>query len=476
MDQSIRIRSKAPVTLQYFVPFRFEDSRFDAFNKAFEAEQREGENLWGKTSFPLADNTLFYTHVLSMMNVRENGNSVCRSWKLLLPEGNRYLYMDHRSREEQTGYVFTLTDVYVHLFKTGIGFLGYQVAFSSKRLQDPAMLIRFQNRIKRLNISNKQLYILTGPGDPVPEGGTADSSGRKPVMLGRKLTELLPGSIRPETGFFGVAGENQIPAAALLFSYLCYDCTDRDRLKEITVHMALGYDLRNRQSGETIEACRELTGDVYFYVSQGGCAISVIPNAENENHFVRNSPADKYSFILAVLFYQHCTLLNFTTRLYTDFPSDSRAYLGNSDYADRMQDFITDVDTFLMKGDFSSVSHIQTYNKFYAVSRAALNIEEDKQGLRSGFESLAGIQKSQQEEKLNNRINVIATLLAVLALLPEFCNPDFMKLPIMLVRGKWGIMKGSEKLSLVFFIILFFAAVITIVYVFRSSRKKKRKP
>ena len=58
---------------------------------------------------------------------------------------------------------------------------------------------------------------------------------------------------------------------------------------------------------------------------------------------------------------------NARNQLSAGFPSDSRAYLGNSDYADKMQDFMTDVDTFLLKNGIATVSHVHFHNYFYAV-------------------------------------------------------------------------------------------------------------
>ena len=436
MDESVVINSKSPIMLQYFVPFRFDNNRFSELSRAVTAVCRDESACWEETLFPLEDNTILYEHVLAMMNVRENPSSVCRSWKYTRTEHDRYLFVDHRSRDEQVGAVFFLSDIYIHLCKTGVGFLAYQASFENSKRLDSAMLIRFQNRIKKLNITNKQLWILRDRRIAESEEWKDEPEDRKQVMLGKKLLELIPESLRPEIGFIGAGKEDPVPPAALLFSYLCYHCEDRDRLKETTVHMAMGFDPRNRQSAETNRSCHELSNDVFYYVCQGGCAISVISNAENEYFFIRNSPAARYSFVLFLLLYQHSSLLNFTMRLYTDFPSDSQSYLGNSAYADKMQDFLTDVDAFLMKSDISTVSYLQSYNVFYAACRKALNIEEDKQSLRSGFESLSSIQRSRQavdretqaqkeqdnQEKFNHMVEYLAIILGLIECLSEGTN------------------------------------------------------
>ena len=480
MDGKIRIIPGSPVFLQYYVPFRFNDDRFREISGRFASEAQDGTALWQKAAFPIDNTTVFYDHVLSMMNVRENGNSVCQSWKRLRPEGSRYMFLCDKDEEIR----FSLSEIYVHLFKAGTGFLSYQVVLEDGAVQDSGQLITLQCRLKKLNRKDKALWIFDETSAGEKPDGQAGPSSWKQVRLGRKIAELLPEGISPEVEFFSAADKFPIPAAALMFSYLCYDCEDRDRLREAAVHMAMGFDLTNKQSEETIRSCHELASNVYFYVSQNGCAISVNPNELNRDFFVNHSPAAKYNFILFILLYQHCSLLNFTMRLCAGFPSDSRAYLGNADYADKMQDFMTDVDTFLLKNDIATVSHVHFHNYFYAVSRKALNIEEDKQALRSGFDSLSGIQKSHQyqdiqekQEKQNHRINIIAIFLAVLALLPEFCDLDFTARIITFFTKGWSALKPNEQLSVGVFFTIFATVVILIVFLLKKQRPgdKRRK-
>ena len=472
MDEHIRLISGSPVTLQYFVPFRFEDSRFDAIGRSFAAAEREGAGLWKEASFPIGNSAVFYDHVLSLMNVRKNPNSVCRSWKMIPPEGGRYLFV--RSPEEKIP--FTLADVYVHLFRAGIGFFCYQTAFEDGVMRESGQLISFQSRVKRLNRKDRDLLALD------------ESAGQdvwKPVRLGRKIAELIPEEISEEIRFFGGVEKFNLPPVALLYSYLCYDCDNRDALKEVTIHMAMGYDPGNRQSDETIRSCHELANDVFYYVSQNGCAVSVHPNELNMDFFVNYSPASKYSFILFILFYQHCALLNFTMRLYTDFPSDSQSYLGNALFADKMQNFMTDVDTFLMKNDVSTVSNVTQHNLFYETSRKAMRIEEDRQSLRSGFDSLSSIQKSNQErdreeqerkeedekEKQSLKIEYLAIFLGLAEILSEVVN--FTERVILLCTRP-DELKLLDWIAMGLFLIVLILVIAMIVKIKKNKRKKRR--
>ena len=484
MDERIMLCDGAPVMLQYYFPFRFDDSLFDAHCDALASAAEDGSPLWREEGFPVDRNTVFYEHVLSMMNVRDNPHSVCRSWKLLKPEGSRYEFRPQDGGCEPIR--FSLADVRVHLFRAGIGFIGYRTIMEDGAPLTSGQLIRFQNRIKKISRKDKELFVLP---DDEGDGGPADRKAPrdgKQVRLARVVTELLPRDLLPRIRFFGEREDFHVPQAALLFSYLCYDGADRDALKEVTVHMAMGYDLGNTRSGETIRSCNDLGRDVVYYASQNGCAISAVPNEVNRSFFVSNSPAEKYHFIFFILLYQHISLLNFSIRLFEDFPSSSRSYLGNSDYADRMQDFMTDVDTFLMKNDIATVSHEQFHNLFYETCRRAMRIEEDKQSLRSGFESLASIQRSRQlrdreeqeqldqekQEKFSHTVEYLAIILGLIEILSEVVS-FIQRAHLLLTRP--SALSATDYIAMGLFLAVAFIVIFLIVKIFRLRPVRRKK-
>jgi hypothetical protein len=478
MDENIRVISSSPVRLQYYIPFRFDDNRFDTVSEAFSSARKDGAALWEKSRFPLGDNTFIYDHVMSLMNVRESANSVCRSWRLAVPDSRRYAFVLSKTEE----FPFSFTEVYAHLFRTGIGMLGCQVMFDCRDLTS-GQLVSFQQGIRQLRYTSRNICVLRDSPETAGEGKDAKPAEREHAWLGGMAARLLRERTSPDIEFFGETAENRVPSAALLFSYLCYDCPDPDALREITVHMGLGYNRQRVQSRESIQSCRELTGSVYFHVAPGGCAVSVCPNDLNRHFFVEHPPTASYHFIFFIALYQHYSLLNFTMRISTDFPSDTRAYLQNSDYADRMRDYITDIDTFLMKNDLATISHIQYHNRFYAACREALHIEEDKQSLRSGFESLVNIQQSiqitrqrerwhdqqEEEEKQNRRINIIAIILAVLTVFPEFGN----LLNILLTKDLKKL-ETSDWISIGLFLLTLGIVAVLLVLLWRTKAPEGR--
>ena len=473
MNENMKVISKGPVKLQYFIPFRFDENLFDEVNQSFRSASGDGDPLWQEVLFPFFPSGINYifSHVTDLMNVKESENSVCRSWKLAQPEGGRYIFNNNKDREVR----FSFAGIHAHLFRTGVGLLSYQAVFEAGQELTAGMLIGFQSKMKMIGTECSQICRQ----QDVSENYAAGKKDK--LFLGRMAAGLLRQRTCPRLQFFETMGNPNVPSIAILFSYLCYESpkpegqetADEQQeildLQEVTVHMAMGYSLSNVLAREVIRSSGQLANKVYYYISPNGCAVSVSPSPLNSRFFYDRPPEATYNFIFLITLYQHYSLLNFTMRISSDFASDTQSYLQNSGYADKMRDYITDIDTFLMKNDFATVSLTQYHNRFYTASREALNIEADKKSIRSGFESLINILQSmrqgeesrrwreqqealekerneqnkrwhEQEEEFNRqkeeqrqkwhdqqekqeeqdrRIAVIATVLAVLALFPE---------------------------------------------------------
>lgn len=371
MDENLRIVSKGPVRLQYYVPFWFNENRFDAVNSSFgDAVREDGESRWESSPFPLLDRRrTIYDHVLAMFNDPDYG--VCMNWQYLPPIEEKYLLKDKQSGNP----VFSFSNVYVHLFRCGIGFLCFQLIIENDGIQTSGQLVRFQQKIRMLE--STRLYIANAP----------DS---RPVLAGSLIRDLLAGTC-DGLFFFGGSGKSTMPQTALLFSYLCYECDDRNQLQEITVHAATGYSRMNVQSESAIQSCGSLANNVCFYVSRNGCAFSIQLQEQNRHFFLENPPVRLYHFIYLFSLYQYYSLLNFTMRIYREFPSASDADLNHAAYADRMHDFIADLNNFLLKSDVATVSLEPYHNDFYAACRKALNIEEEKQSIQNRSECLVKV-------------------------------------------------------------------------------------
>ena len=104
MEEQILTDSRKPVLLHYYVPFYFNDNLISEVNRAFAESVRElpngGKwNRWRAAPFPVGDNPDIYGHILSMMNVRENGNCVCYSWEYRDSDRESYLHIGPTGKE-----------------------------------------------------------------------------------------------------------------------------------------------------------------------------------------------------------------------------------------------------------------------------------------------------------------------------------------------------------------------------------------
>jgi len=469
MYENMAIDSESANKLQYYIPFRFDDNHFTALNEVLESgTQAPG---WTKTAYPLKDYAGFYDHVLLMMNRWESENSICSSWKYNGENDYRYVFSAVDGKEIS----FSIADLYVHLFRTGIGILGYRLAYAPEEINDAATMIRFQSRVKALSRMDGAIR---------PAGEAAGS--RKTMCLGQLFADLLYG-IFGEISFFGVHKKGNAPRVASLFSYMLYnlpgqdETTVRRNLKEVSVRMAMGYEEDHTLSEEIVNSCGELASNVFFYVSQNGCALSICPNQLNKDHFSGSKAREKYDFTFLFVLYQHYSLLNYHIRIATDFPSDTCSYMESTDYADRMQDYLTDIDTFLMKSDIATVSHIVYHNLFYQASREAMNINEDIRSLRSGFESLGNIQQSMragdqkkrwhdeqnEQEALDLKVNIFAVILAILAFFPEAVNFTG-RIIQWVTKGPSGF-ELTDWISMALFVVI----VLVVILLLLSLRKKK---
>ena len=338
MDENIRIVSKQPIRLYYFVPFYFDENRFDEINQAFHSSVQSNNNQWKKTIYPFNDyQNSIYDHVISVFNNSNDRNCLCRTWKYLPAIPCNYLIKINESESVS----FSMAEIHSHLFKAGVGFLSYQLVIDNDQILTSGQLLRFQQKAKEL--ARTKLSFVNDCSEEI------DESRNQKVSLSNVIHSLLFGTCT-DISFFGNHEDCRFPRKALLFSFLCYNCENTNNLREMTVHLATGYNKQNLQTVDTITSCKSTADNILFYVSQHGCAISVHRLDEsNMRFFLDNPPVQYYHLLYLFSLYQHYSLLSFSMRITRDFPSDTQAYRNNHDYADKMQDYICDLHTFLMK-------------------------------------------------------------------------------------------------------------------------------
>ncbi len=452
--------------LRYYIPFYFDNRDLPGIKACFGSAlftrpYGRKSRIWQDCeAFPLKSGTDIYHHI----RLLTDDPDICTSFRYNKDHLRRAMEKQRPlpftfvgCRKTGNGAVpwetrFDLGDVYAHLFSTGIGFLSYEVR--PLDIHNSEDLFDFQCQFKELCHDDKFIRAAQSfgvvPGARASSAGEAEKQALPPELLARigapsvekdapKKPSFAKEPILSETkyheessryevrilrpfqmgsffqrlmretcpdfrvSFFARSGPDR-PDKAILMSYIIDDRADDDSLRRTVCHLARGYNAKYRISKNDLEACLALFDNVYCYAALEGCCIAVRTSEDNRTFFVNNAPYDKYGYFFFLALFQHYSLLRFSERIVSGFPSDPALYQADTRYEKPMELMITEINTHLMKCDFATVSHIHHHNLFYLYCRDALFVNRDKQSLTSGFEYLMNIQRDilrrQQEEQV----------------------------------------------------------------------------
>lgn len=238
-----------------------------------------------------------------------------------------------------------------------------------------------------------------------------------PVALHWQI-HYFSGVTRHPVDAYGTQGKLRLPDRALPFLYLQEDAEDHTALKQHAFFLANGYH-QNYNMPEDAN-CRELLGSAFYHACRSGCAFVHHPG-KNDPEFLNTGFQARFRkeyftlFLLAM--YQHYALLNFTRRITAELSSNPRDFLCKPENAQRTDDLSLEINTFLLKSEFTSVSAIQHHDVFYAHLREQLSIEGDVSSVRNGLEALSEIQHSNRDRAETARENSIQHALVYLSVL-----------------------------------------------------------
>ena len=127
-----------------------------------------------------------------------------------------------------------------------------------------------------------------------------------------------------------------------------------------------------------------------------------------------------------------------------------------------LDEFISEISTFLMKGIYASVAHIENVNEFYVYAQQRLHIKEDISSITVGLEALSSQQHNEhdrQEQEKDKRMSDSLAVISVLAIFSALSDgwavaKDFMSEPL----------KSPRMILLI--VILIITAVVSIFAVY----------
>ena len=296
---------------------------------------------------------------------------------------------------ESSNYIdFKCTDFGILIFRNGIGFIWYDVEFGKTLTSDE--YIEFQHDFKELARTHSENFRKKTGKD------TYDT-----FCMGKWLAMVL------DTESLGISfwaerkienkesvGHICIPDKALLFQYVFVGEAANQERMDLAFRIANGYDIKYNSPTTLEEELYEPFGNTYFYTSKSGTAYVVSNNTSNAYFFEDNFKGKyirDYFFIYVLLLYQTYSCAHYS-RLLTKLPADVQAIESDRKYLNLLESLNRQINLFLVKSVYESVSNIQHQNGAYIYGKNTLRIEEDMKSLTVGLEALREIEVERQKK------------------------------------------------------------------------------
>ncbi len=445
--------------LRYAVPFCFEASAdYGVLCKTLEADnERWTPEAWTnveRDTFEYLYRSLFY----------ENDNChIGSGWRYSLAKAPLHLryYPDEEQRE--ISYSFSVKTMGLYIFRTNVGVLWYEITLPKKngreenKLLDASVLVDFQNRFKELNYRrNKNFTVVSPLGE------------EKTLVMGDVIDGLLK-SLSSDIHYLNGTRESddggERPDKALIFNYVLTEGQgyDEDELHRSSYALANGYNYRYRMAKSVKEDFIEPFDKACWYASRGGCGyFAYVDEAEDNSFFRRVLPKrirGDYFFMYILVLYQTYSILNYLRRLMQYYPADPKKYF-EPEQAEELDIFTAEINTFLMKGMYSSVSNVNHHNVFFQYLQKRLSVKEDIESITMGVNAMAKVQrvyKEKEETRLKaeeekrearhgSQLNLILTVISLLSVFSALVDMHEFMNRIELIGTDGGYVKGIWKL------------------------------
>ena len=326
-----------------------------------------------------------------------------------------------------------ITDVGIYIFRSGVGFLWYEVDAESVS-DNVDSLITFQNNFKELNRDTnfQRFRKLSFDGE-----STVFSMGEYINSLLAKVPLDIHYFSKRKSLFDSSDEKKIVPDKAILFTYFAsrdeeIDNKDNDsELIEWTYYLTNGYN-RNFMLVEDIEnSYYHPFKNVYWNITNEGCACCVKYNHKNAvfftKQFAQKCCAD-YFLIYILILHQAYSLLNYATWIEENLSAESDTYeeeaRGSHESIEKLQ---LSLNTFFTKNIYASVSHIQHQNDFYLYGLNRFNIDENIKSVSIGADAINDIlerKETRREAEDDSRRNMLFGILSFLVIFSALADAD----------------------------------------------------
>ena len=451
----------ATVRTRYVIPFEFDidqgfenvcekvDAYIDHPYDLFESENYQGvEKRWVRSSLRSKGEQDVYDFIIDEFSGTKDDDSTEKNgcfWRYYSLENDplknnsfELYFTEAKSTDaEKTFFGISIVDMGLYVFRSGIGFLWYEISIEPGEIENSEQLINFQNVFKELNRKhNYHLWIDTRDLE-VPS--IIGESEKIPFMLGNWIAERL--------SFLGVKYQAQrenlyaellayhywkdsskndkkekqavlsrslpavCPDRALLFSYAVFEgredfCIDENSVRT-AYYLTNGYKQSYNMSDNIADQVRKPFSNVIWMATREGCGYYAWADSkENISFFIKGmyrKIMNDYFLLYIKVLYQSFSLMKYVVYTAELLPNDVDEYLEISDRAEELSDNIsriaTEINLFLVKSIVASVSHIHHQNDFYRYLCEQFKIKEDVASVTAGLASLNEIQQETVNKK-----------------------------------------------------------------------------
>lgn len=419
---------------RYVVPFYFdyENNGYERLLKHFAGNNSDNQELglpkdgqWIKAGFwenyksdrETQSEMDIYSYLPSVFLEEKNteGKDVSNLGVSFVYKTNGKLFeLEYRYGEKNIG--FDCKNLGILLLRNGIGFIWYEIEFKGRVMVDE--YVGFQHDFKELARTHEEIFVRKIGFDKEKKEGIYE-----PFCLGKWLSKIFAADnlgIRFWTEREIKLGDGsivRIPDKALLYQYLFIEqATDEER-NNLVFLIANGYDEKYNAPENIDENLYRPFGNTCFYVSKTGMAC-VVKNVDSNETFFDGQFKEKYVrdyfFIYLLLAYQSYSCAHYS-RLLAKLPADEKLFDKKAKYIDKLESLNGQINLFLVKSVFESVSNIHHQNGVYRYGKASLCVEEDIQSLTIGLDALKDMEKEKRDRKVDIALVIFGFMVVVSA-------------------------------------------------------------
>lgn len=417
---------------RYIVPFMFcSETSYDKL-----VEEIAKNPLWNiqKMHEQKVEQDL-YRMIVDCFEMDEKQNNIGCSLHYCMP-GNNILEINYT--KFKIDFVVSITDLGLYLFRSGVGFLWYEISLPQGAAADEIML--FQNEFKEL--SYERFVSKRRENDRYTFEWNEDRDTG--ILMGHWINQLLAQFPFTVT-YYAERGDclekgKCIPDKAILFNYVVMAGEDKEQWWDYIYRITNGYNKKYMRKSDFSNDILEPFEHAYCYATSQGCGYYAILNEQNHNFYMRTFRKKVMVdyFLLEILaLYQYYSILKFTKNMEGELSAEREKYqLESEDILSVLKNLSAEINIFLVKSVYSSVSHISHQNDFYEYLLRRLRIRENIEGLTIGLESLEKLQEARERERIqriesleneeqelsDDRLNIGLGLISILALVSAIAD------------------------------------------------------